>query len=47
MVTYRWTLYRPHHEPAAGFGELTDLALWLTVRVLPGSAPVVWVIDIS
>lgn len=45
--TYLWTLFRPHVEPAMGFGHLTELAEWLDGQNLPGIAPSAWVVDIG
>ena len=45
--TYLWTLFRPHVEPAMGFGHLRELAEWLDRQNLPGIAPSAWVVDIG
>ncbi len=43
---YLWTLFRPHEEPATGYGFLGELAGWLDNQNLPGVAPSTWIVDV-
>lgn len=45
--TYLWTLFRPHVEPAMGFGNLKEFAEWLDGQNLPAIAPSAWIEEVG